>query len=127
MSRNALAAAFFAVLLVGLRPAISSAGDIPVAGDDSQTLSLSEAASQAGTAAGIVNQCRSDAAPIQSAFVRALDKARLDPARRQSLWQRYEKAESTTIAALAGQAAIRCADANGIIQDTIQALTGPLS
>ena len=89
--------------------------------------SFAGAATDAGTAAGIVNQCRSDAAPIQFAFTRALDEAKLDPALRQSLWQRYRAAEISTLTALASEGAVSCDNTNGIIQDAIHRLEMPLS
>ena len=101
---------------------------MPGAGaDDTAAASFDDAATQAGTAAGIVNQCHSDSAPIQSAFMRALDHAKLDATHRQGLWERYRTAETSTLSAFANQAAISCADTNGIIQNTIHQLDRPLS
>ncbi len=67
------------------------------------------------------------AAPIHFAFMRALDNAKLDPAHRQSLWQRYRTAEISTLSALANEGTIRCADTNGIIENTIHELSRPLT
>ena len=128
MTRNSFAAALAALLLAGFQPAISgAAAEMPDSTADETAASLDDAASQAGTAAAIVDQCHSDAAPIQSAFMRALDHAKLDPAHRESLWQRYRTAETSTLSALANQAAISCADTNGIIQNTIHELDRPFS
>jgi hypothetical protein len=129
MIRNSFAAAFAAIVIAGMQASISSAaaGTTGSSADESAATSLADAATQAGTAAGIVSQCHSDAAPIQSAFVRALDNANLDAAHRQSLLQRYQTAETSTLSALANQGAISCADTNGIIQNTIHELERPLS
>jgi hypothetical protein len=128
MTRNSFAPLFAAILIAGFQSAISAAAaEMPIASADETAASLDDAATQAGTAAGIVNQCHSDAAPIQSAFMRALDLAKLNPADRQNLWQRYRAAETSTLSALANQAAISCADTNGIIQNTIRQLDRPLS
>jgi hypothetical protein len=128
MTRNSFLAAAAALLIAGSTPAIAGAAGLSGASaDESAATSFADAATDAGTAAGIVNQCRSDAAPIQSAFLRALDEAKLDPALRQSLWQRYRAAELSTLTTLASEGAISCADTNGIIQDTIHRLEMPLS
>jgi hypothetical protein len=129
MTRNLFVSLFAAILIAGFQPAVASAAaDIPgMDAEDSASASLDDAADQAGTAAGIVNQCHSDATPIQSAFLRALDQAKLDPAHRQSLWQRYRTAETSTLSTLANKAAISCIDTNGIIQNTIRELDGPHS
>jgi len=129
MTRDTFAAAVAAILIAGFQPTLSGAAvDLPGSStDDGPAISFADAATQAGTAAGIVDQCRSDAAPIHFAFRRALDSAKLDEARRQSLWQRYRTAETSTLSALANGGAIDCADANGIIRDTIHELDGPLS
>jgi hypothetical protein len=128
MTRNSFAAAFVAVLIAGFS-AISGAGAQMAASgaDETAATSFADAATNAGTAAGIVDQCHSDAAPIHSAFMRALDNAKLDAAHRQSLWQRYRTAEVSTLSALANQGSIRCTDTNGIIQNTIHELNGPLT
>lgn len=129
MTRNSLVAAFAAIVIAGLQPAMSgaAAGTTDASADESAATSLAEAATQAGTAAGIVGQCHSDAAPIQSAFVRALDNAKVDAAHRHSLWRRYQTAEISTLSALANRGAISCADTNGIIQKTIHELGQPLT
>jgi hypothetical protein len=126
MTRNSFAAAFAAILIAGF-PVISGAATQMAASRADEAASLAAAATRAGTAAGIVNQCYSDAAPIHFAFMRVLDKAKLDPAHRQSLWQRYRTAEISTLSALANEGAIRCADTNGIIENTIHELSGPLT
>jgi hypothetical protein len=129
MTRNTFAAAFAAMVLAGFQFTNSGAAGAMLGSstDDTPAISFADAATQAGTAAGIVNQCHSDAAPIHSAFMRALDSAKFDSAHRQSLWQRYRTAETTTLSALAGAGAISCADTNGIIQKTIHELGKPLS
>ena len=129
MTRNSfIAAAAAAVLIISSSSAIAvAAGLSGASADESAATSFADAATDAGTAVGIVNQCRNDAAPIQFAFRRALDEAKLDPALRQSLWQRFRAAETSTLTALAGEGAISCADTNLIIQDTIHKLEMPLS
>jgi hypothetical protein len=126
MTRNSFAAAFAAILIAGF-PAISGAAAQTAVSRAEETASLAAAATRAGTAAGFVNQCYGDAAPIHFAFMRALDNAKLDPAHRQSLWQRYRTAEISTLSALANEGAIRCADTNGIIEKTIHELNRPLT
>jgi hypothetical protein len=126
MTRNSFAAAFAAILIAGF-PAISGAAAQTAVSRAEETASLAVAATRAGTAAGFVNQCYGDAAPIHFAFMRALDNAKLDPAHRQSLWQRYRTAEISTLSALANEGAIRCADTNGIIEKTIHELNRPLT
>jgi hypothetical protein len=95
-------------------------------GDGDQT-SILDAATRAGTAAAIVSECRSDAAPIRSALARAFENAKLDTARRQSLWQHYQIAESSTLSILSKDSAIDCAEVNGLIRSTVGLLDGPLS
>jgi len=99
---------------------------VPDADGGDQT-SILDATTRAGTAAAIVNECHSDAAPIRSALVRAFDNAKLDMARRQSLWQHYQIAESSTLSTLSQDSAVDCADVNGLIRSTIGLLNGPLS
>ena len=59
--------------------------------------------------------------------MRALDGAKLDDLTRQSLWQRYRSAESSTLTALAGEHDADCTDTNGIIENTIRRLRMPVS
>jgi hypothetical protein len=120
-TRN-LFATIFAAALSGAAPAALASAD-----PDSTVAALADKADEAGTAAGIVNQCRSDAAPIQSAFLRALDDAGLDYASRRSLLDRYRMAETSTLKALSGSPMTDCADTNGIIRDTIHRLEMPES
>ena len=120
MTRNSFLAAALALAAL-LAPAISQADPADTAAD------LASDAANAGTAAGIVNQCRSDAAPIRAAFMRALDQANVDDATRQSLWQRYRTAETETILALADKPDAGCADTNTIIEDTVHRLERPVS
>ncbi len=103
--------------------ALSLAGPATlVHADPADGSTLADDATQAGTAAGIVNQCHSDAAPIRAAFLRALDAAGLDAQSRSSLWDRYRQAEASTLQALADTPATNCAETNGIIQDTVHRL-----
>jgi hypothetical protein len=95
--------------------------------DGGDQTSILDAATRAGTAAAIVSECRSDAAPIRSALVHAFDNAKLDKARRQTLWQHYQIAESSTLSILSQDSAIDCAEVNGLIRTTIGLLDGPLS
>jgi hypothetical protein len=88
------------ILIAGLQPAIAGA-DSRLGSSEEEAATFSDAATEAGMAAGLVNQCRSDAAPIQSAFLRALDDGKVDPIDRQVLLERYRKAEASTISALA--------------------------
>jgi hypothetical protein len=74
-----------------------------------------------------MRQCHSDAAPIRSAFMRALDGAKLDDLTRQSLWQRYRSAESSTLTALAVAHDADCTGTDAIIEDTIRRLRMPVS
>lgn len=115
MTRNSFAFIFAALLSLAAPVALVHA-------DPADTSGLADDATQAGTAAGIVNQCHSDAAPIQSAFLRALDAARLDAQARSSLWNRYRQAEVATLEALSSHPATNCAETNGIIQDTVHRL-----
>jgi hypothetical protein len=128
MTRNSFFATVAAVLITSSPPGIAvAAGLAGASADETAATSFVDAATEAGTAAGVVNQCRSDAAPIKFAFMRALDASKLDSAERQSLWQRYRSAETSTLTALAGDGAVRCADTNEIIQDAVHRLEMPLS
>jgi hypothetical protein len=120
MTRISFAFIFAAVLSV-LAPAAL------VHADPADTSALAADATEAGTAAGIVNQCHSDAAPIQAAFLRALDAAKLDAQSRSSLWSRYRQAEVSTLEALSSRPATDCTETNGIIQDTVHRLEMPQS
>jgi len=114
-------AVFTLALAMTLTPVMTMADPHDTAAD------LATDATNAGTAAGIVNQCHSDAAPIRAAFMRALDQAGVDDGLRQSLWQRYRAAETETITALAGKPDTGCADTDTIIQDTVHRLERPVS
>jgi len=128
MKPRSIVATLAAVVIAGLQPSASAvAGTMLVSGADSYSGTLIQAATDAGTAAGIVSQCRSDAQPIRSAFERAVDAAKPDSSRRQSLWLRYETAESSTLMALANTRALSCSDMNIIIHDTLRELGQPLS
>jgi hypothetical protein len=128
MKRRFLAVTFAAVIITALQPAVPRAGNIVLVADRDETArTFTEAASDAGTAAGIVSQCRSDAAPIRSAFERAVEGANLDSGRKQSLWLRYETAESSTLTALARTRTLSCDNTNMIIHDTLHELGQPLS
>jgi hypothetical protein len=120
MTRNSFAA-IFAFALAAFAPTITQADP----GDKAANLATD--ATSAGTAAGIVNECHSDSAPIKSAFMRTLDQAQVDETLRQSLWQRYRSAEASTLMVLAGRPDAGCADTNSIIQDTIRGLERPVS
>jgi hypothetical protein len=127
MTRNSYAFIFAAALLSTVPGAVSAETVLADSSSDETALStLADDATQAGTAAGVVNQCHSDAAPIQSAFIRALDGAKLDDTTRQSLWQRYRSAESSTLTALASEHDADCTDTNAIIEDTIRRLRMPV-
>jgi hypothetical protein len=121
MTRSSFAAIFALGLTAVMAPSIAQADPADTAE------ALATEATSAGTAAGIVNECHSDSAPIQSAFMRTLDQVRADAALRQSLWQRYRSAEASTLMALAGRPDAGCADTNLIIQDTIHRLERPVS
>ena len=127
MTRISYAFIFAAALLSTVPGAVSAETVLADSSADETALStLADEATQAGTAAGVVNQCHSDAAPIQSAFIRALDGAKLDDVTRQSLWQRYRSAESSTLTALASEHDADCTDTNAIIEDTIRRLRMPV-
>ena len=115
MTRNSFAFIFAGLLSLAIPVALVHA-------DPADSPTLADDATQAGTAAGIVNQCHSDAAPIRSAFLRALDMAKLDAQTRSSLWDRYRQAEVSTLETLAGRPATDCTETNGIIQDTVHRL-----
>ena len=128
MTRNSYAFIFAAALLSSVPGGVSAETVLAdSAGDETAVSTLANEATQAGTAAGVVNQCHSDAAPIHSAFMRALDGAKLDDATRQSLWQRYSSAESSTLTVLSGQHDADCTGTNAIIEDTIRRLRMPVS
>src|SRR5258706_15723545 len=128
MTRNSFFATVAAVLVACSPLGIAGAAGLTGASaDDVTATSFADAATQAGKDAGVVNQCRSDAAPIRFAFMRALDTSKLDSAERQSLWQRYRSAETSTLTALASEGAVRCADTNEIIKDAVHRLEMPLS
>jgi hypothetical protein len=128
MTRNSFFATLAAVLIASSPlGGAGAAGLNGASADETAVTSFADAATQAGTAAGVVNQCRSDAAPIKFAFMRALDASKLDSAERQSLWQRYRSAETSTLTALASDGAVSCADTNEIIQDAVHRLEMPLS
>jgi hypothetical protein len=121
---------FFAGILVvaflNATPVVSAQSLEPEMDEGDQT-SILDAATRAGMAAALVDECHSDAAPIRSALVRALDSAKLDMARRQSLWLHYRDTESTTLSILSKDSAIDCTDINGLIRTTVGLLNGPLS
>ena len=120
MTRNSFATILALALSVLWAPAATRA-------DPASTEALETEAANAGTAAGIINQCHSDSTPIRAAFMRALDQAQVDDAVRQSLWQRYRSAEASTIMALANQPDAGCSDTNELIQHTVHRLEMPES
>ena len=115
--------AIFAAGLLAALPSVTLASAHPAGA----VAALADEADEAGTAAGLVNQCHSDAAPIQSAFLRALDDAGVDPASRRSLMDRYRMAETSTLETLSGRQATECADTNDLIRDMIHRLEMPVS
>jgi hypothetical protein len=128
MTRISYAFIFAAALLSSVPGVVAAETVLADSSADETALStLANEATQAGTAAGVVNQCHSDAAPIRSAFMRALDGAKLDDATRQSLWQRYRSAESSTLTALAVAHDDDCTGTDAIIEDTIRRLRMPVS
>jgi len=128
MSRSSFISLMAAILIAGLQPAIAGADSRLGSGEEeAAALSFSDAATNAGTAAALVNRCQSDTAPIESAFMRALDDGKVDPIDRQVLLERYRKAEVSTISALAKEVNISCTDTKLIIQNTIHELSGPHS
>ncbi len=124
MTRNSFAA-ILAIALSSLWAPAATQADPAEPADAAAALASN--ATNAGAAAGVVSQCHSDSSPIRAAFMRALDEAQVDDATRQSLWQRYRSAETSTIMALANQPEAGCADTNGIIQHTIHRLEMPES
>ena len=129
MTRSSYAFIIAATLLSASFPGVLAAETVLAdsSADETALSTLANEATQAGSVAGVVSQCHSDAAPIQSAFTRALDQAKLDDVTRQSLWQRYRSAESSTLMALATEHDADCTDTNAIIEDTIRRLRMPVS
>lgn len=124
MMRSFWVSLFLVAFLNATPVAMAQSGE-PI--DEGDQTSILDAATHAGTAAALVNECRGDAAPIRSALMHALDNAKLDMARRQSLWLHYRVTESTTLLILSKDSTIDCADVNGLIRSTIGLLNGPLS
>jgi hypothetical protein len=86
-----------------------------------------EVATAAGAAAGIVEWCGVDVAPIGSAFKAFLAGAKLDSPSQQSLLQQYKTAEASALSTLAIDNSGSCAGATSIMRETVHSLTKPAS
>ena len=94
---------------------------------DDEGPTRADVATAAGTAAGIVEWCGVDVAPIGSAFKEFLAGPKLDSPSSQSLLQQYKTAEAAALSALATEKSVSCAGATSIMRETVHGLTKPAS
>ena len=122
MSRRfaaALIASVFASMLAGSRMLEAMSDDPRPMADDDET-SLADLAVEAGAAAALAAHCNTDTAPLRSAYARALSVAAVDIAVRQTLWRRYDAAESAGTAALRGFGQAECVKISSMIKSTVR-------
>jgi hypothetical protein len=106
---------------------IDSRGQPSEVPPDDLKLALDDRATEAGTAAGLAEACGSYGTPVDAAFKAMFGTYQIDPAEQVALWQRYKRAESSTVLALAKPDISRCADMNSVILCTIHDLARPIS
>ena len=94
---------------------------------DDEVPTNADIATSAGTAAGMIERCDIDVAPIASAFKEFLAEAKLDSPGPQSLLQQYKTAEAAALSALAAEKSASCAGATSIMRETVHSLTKPAS
>jgi hypothetical protein len=95
--------------------------------DDEEAPTSVDIAMAAGTAAGVVEACGVDIAPIGSAFKEFLAQAKLSSPDRQYLVEKFKVAESAALSALARAGPDSCASATGVMRETVHSLTRPRS
>jgi hypothetical protein len=83
---------------------------------------LRQLALEAGERSAILAQCGIGPAPVDFAFGRTLDRAGLDRADRDGLWQRYRSARADAAVVLARQGAEDCAGAPDLLTSTVHDL-----
>jgi hypothetical protein len=95
--------------------------------DDGEAPTSVDIAIAAGTAAGFVQACGVDIAPIDSAFKQFLAQAKLPSLGQQGLLEKFKTAEDTALSAIARAGPESCNDAPGVMRETVHNLTKPQS
>ncbi len=95
--------------------------------DDGEAPTSVDIAISAGTAAGLVEACGVDIAPIDAAFKEFLAHAKLPSLGRQGLVEKFKTAEETALSAIARAGPESCNDASGVMRETVHNLTKPQS
>jgi hypothetical protein len=86
-----------------------------------------DVAASAGTAAGIVESCGVDVAPISSAFNEFLAGTKLASSNQESLLRQYKTAEVAALSVRSEDNPDACGGAASIIRDTVRGLTNAAS
>jgi hypothetical protein len=94
---------------------------------DDEVPTSADMAVSAGTAAGIVESCGIDVAPIGSAFAEFLGRPKLASPGQESLLRQYKTAEAAAFSTLAADNAGSCAGATSMMRAAVHRLTEPMS
>jgi hypothetical protein len=124
MSRRfaaALIASVFASMLADSRMLGAMSDNARPLADQDET-SLADLAAEAGATAALAAHCNTDPAPLRSAYARALSVAAVDIAVRQTLWRRYDTAQSAGTVALRGFGQAECVNISSMIKSTVRDL-----
>jgi len=128
MDRRLKALPIFAVAMLIFQLASLDPRQVALAEtSDDEGLTSAEIATAAGTAAGIVERCGVDIAPIGSAFKEFLAGTKQDSPSQQSLLQDYKIAEASTLSTLTNDSAGACAEATSTMLDAVHSLAKPAS
>ena|SRR5579871_3798403 len=84
-------------------------------------------AMSAGTAAGLVEACGVDVAPIESAFKEFLAQASLPSSSQESLVEKFKASEDAALSTLANAPSRSCASTTGLMREAVHSLTRPAS
>jgi len=116
----------FAVVLLSLSVLIPAAGAEPLTGEDDESpKTLAELALESGSRAALLASCGIDGTSLRVGFERRLEAYDLNLADRSALRQSYQSAETSAAAALVRSGVSSCADASGLLRETLHDLVEP--
>jgi len=117
---------FFAVVLLSLSVLTPAAGAEPLTGEDDESpKTLAELALESGSRAALLATCGIDGTSLRVSFERRLEAYDLNLAARSALRQSYQSAETSAAAALVRSGVSSCADAYGLLRETLHDLAEP--
>ena|SRR5690242_12154739 len=117
---------FFAVVLLSLSVLTPTAGAEPLTGEDDGTpKTLAELALESGSRAALLATCGIDGTSLRVNFEHRLDADDLNLADRSALRQSYHQAQTSAAATLVRSGVSSCADAYGLLRETLHDLAEP--